>query len=133
MPLPEYEAFSTLDGAACHPWFKQTSCHLTMLLFERTATPTPRIRLHLCGNGFGKDLRYQLLARDDLCHCYDTKDEVNRVTHYAGRARRSALTISPHLWPAAPVQCFSHPAVSPSTGFHVRAGSEHLRYRWSGR
>jgi hypothetical protein len=43
--------------------------------------------LHLCGNGFGKNLRFQLLARDDLCHCYDTKAEVNRVTHYARRAR----------------------------------------------
>jgi hypothetical protein len=63
------------------PLVKQPSCHLTMLLFERTATPTPQIRLHLCGKGFGKDLKSQLLAGDDLCHCYDTKAEVNRVTH----------------------------------------------------
>jgi len=46
-----------------------------------------------------------VLARDDLCHCHDTKAEVNRMTHYAGRARGSALTISPYLWPPAPVQC----------------------------
>src|SRR5713101_6996869 len=90
------------------PGCKQTSCHLTMLLFERTATPTPGIRLHLCGNGFGKDLGYQLLAGDDLCHCYDTKAEVNRVTQYGGRrARRSVLTISAYLWPPAPLQCSS--------------------------
>ena len=29
----------------------------------------------------------KLLARDDLCHCYDTTAEVTRVTHYAGRIR----------------------------------------------
>jgi hypothetical protein len=26
------------------------------------------------------------LAGNDLCHCYDTKAEVNRMTHYALRA-----------------------------------------------
>jgi hypothetical protein len=82
---------------------KQASCHLTILLFERTATPTLRIRLHLCGNGFGKDLRYLLLAGNDLCHQCDSRAEVNRVTHYAVWVRGSALTVRPYLWTPAPV------------------------------
>jgi hypothetical protein len=40
---------------------------------------------------FGKDMRYQLLARDDLRHCCDTKGEVNGMTHHALRARGLAL------------------------------------------
>ena len=61
------------DGTACHLWLCKPLAIPTMLLFERTETPTPRIRLNSCGNVFGKDLRYQLLTRDDLCLCYDTK------------------------------------------------------------
>ena len=43
-----------------------------------------RIRLHLCDNGFGKDVMYQQWAGNDLCHYCDSKAEVNRMTHYAG-------------------------------------------------
>jgi len=33
---------------------------------------------------FGKDLKYQLLAGNALCHSCDSKAEVNRMTHCAG-------------------------------------------------
>jgi hypothetical protein len=66
MPLPEYESFSALDGAACHPWFKQAACHLTILLLERTATPTLQIRLHLCGN-VREDSKVSIVPQEMTC------------------------------------------------------------------
>jgi hypothetical protein len=62
-----------------------------------------RIKLHLCGNGFGKDVMYQQWAGNGLCHYCDSKAEVSRMTHYAGRSLGSALTISSYLWPPAQV------------------------------
>ena len=38
----------------------------------------------LPASGFRSTIKQ--LAGNDLCHCYDTKAEVNRMTHYALRA-----------------------------------------------
>src|SRR6266853_2417905 len=96
----------------CHPLatvpaYWQARCHLTVLLLNSSAALKSRLSLYLGGNSFGTILSNQGVAGNDLCHYRDRKAEVNRVTHYAFRVRRSALTISPYLWPPAPVQCSS--------------------------
>jgi len=56
-----------------------------MLLLERTATPKPRIRLHLWAM-FEKDMRYEWLARDGWRHCCDTirRSQQNDASCFAG-------------------------------------------------
>jgi hypothetical protein len=97
------------------PMYLHTGCHLAYECLDSRisrASLKSRLRLHLGSNSFRTDLSSQPLAGNDLCHDCDTEAEVNRMTHYALRVRRSARQLVLTSGPQHPCSAARFPLCS---------------------